>query len=154
MQTPQKTFTSNLPWPILKLQCSWYSATNSMSTGVPFILVKILIGRQQIYTTGRFVSDYILPWSRLVDLGYDQTNNMEYWDPEALITVDGALEVTLREKDTHGLPYEGGMMSTWNKFCFTGGLVETSVTLPGSNSIAGLWPAIWALGNLGRTDNC
>lgn len=42
-------------------------------------------------------------------------------------------------------------MSTWNKFCFTGGLVETSVTLPGSNDVVGLWPAVWTMGNLGAT---
>ena len=37
-----------------------------------------------------------------------------------------------------------------NKFCFTGGYVETSVQLPGANNVLGFWPAIWALGNLGR----
>ena len=42
------------------------------------------------------------------------------------------------------------MMSTWNKFCFTGGLVETAVSLPGLSNVAGLWPAVWAMGNLGR----
>jgi len=41
-------------------------------------------------------------------------------------------------------------VATWNKFCFTGGLVETSVTLPGANNVVGLWPAIWTMGNLGR----
>ena len=41
-------------------------------------------------------------------------------------------------------------MSTWNKFCFTGGLVETAVSLPGLSNVAGLWPAVWAMGNLGR----
>jgi len=40
-------------------------------------------------------------------------------------------------------------MTTWNKFCFTGGLVEASVTLPGANNVAGLWPAVWTMGNLG-----
>jgi beta-glucanase (GH16 family) len=47
------------------------------------------------------------------------------------------------------MDYQGGLMSTWNKFCFTGGLVETSVTLPGYNNIVGLWPAVWTMGNLG-----
>lgn len=42
------------------------------------------------------------------------------------------------------------MMSTWNKFCFTGGYIEASVVLPGVNNILGLWPAIWTMGNLGR----
>ncbi|CAL1705276.1 unnamed protein product [Somion occarium] len=46
--------------------------------------------------------------------------------------------------------YTGGMMTSWNKFCFTGGLVETSVVLPGVNNIVGLWPAIRTMGNLGR----
>ena len=42
------------------------------------------------------------------------------------------------------------MMSSWNKFCFTGGYIEASVSLPGVNNILGLWPAIWTMGNLGR----
>ena len=37
-----------------------------------------------------------------------------------------------------------------NKFCFTGGYVETSVQLPGANDVLGLWPSVWAMGNLGR----
>lgn len=81
---------------------------------------------------------------------FTQTNNMEWYDPEAITTRDGALEVTLSEKETHGLHYQGGMMTSWNKFCFTGGLIETSVVLPGPNNVAGLWPAIWTLGNLGK----
>ena len=31
--------------------------------------------------------------------------------------------------------YMGGMMTTWNKFCFTGGLLEASVTLPGTDDV-------------------
>ena len=42
------------------------------------------------------------------------------------------------------------MMSSWNQFCFTGGYLEVAVTLPGLNGVAGLWPAAWAMGNLGR----
>ena len=37
-----------------------------------------------------------------------------------------------------------------NKFCFTGGYVETSVQLPGANNVLGLWPSVWTMGNLGR----
>ena len=43
-----------------------------------------------------------------------------------------------------------GMMSTWNKFCFTGGYIEANVSLPGLSNVLGLWPAIWTMGNLGR----
>ncbi|KAF8898908.1 beta-glucan synthesis-associated [Infundibulicybe gibba] len=90
------------------------------------------------------------PYWEAVDLHYWATNNMEWYDPAALTTKGGALEITLSQKETHGLHYQGGMMTSWNKFCFTGGLIETAVTLPGINNVAGLWPAIWALGNLGR----
>ena len=78
-----------------------------------------------------------------------QTNNMEWYDPAAITTANGALEITLSQKQTHGLDFQGGMISSWNKFCFTGGMVVTAVTLPGTPNIVGLWPAIWAMGNLG-----
>ncbi|KAF8917659.1 beta-glucan synthesis-associated protein [Mucidula mucida] len=90
------------------------------------------------------------PYWEAVDLHYWGTNNMEWYDPAAITTKDGALRITLSEKETHDLHYQGGMMSTWNKFCFTGGLVEAAVILPGANNIVGLWPAVWAMGNLGR----
>ncbi|KAF8973556.1 beta-glucan synthesis-associated [Flammula alnicola] len=90
------------------------------------------------------------PYWEAVDLHYWATNNLEWYDPEAVTTKNGALEITLSQKQTHGLNYEGGLISTWNKFCFTGGLVETSVVLPGVNNVVGLWPAVWTMGNLGR----
>lgn len=40
-------------------------------------------------------------------------------------------------------------MTSWNKFCFTGGILEASVSLPGATNVVGLWPAIWSMGNLG-----
>lgn len=90
------------------------------------------------------------PYWEAVDLHYWQTNNIEWYDPSALITRNGSLEVSLSATPNHERNYTGGMMSTWNKFCFTGGLVETAVVLPGTNNILGLWPAIWTMGNLGR----
>jgi beta-glucanase (GH16 family) len=36
---------------------------------------------------------------------------------------------------------QSAMMQSWNKFCFTGGIVEFSAKLPGSPRIGGLWPA-------------
>lgn len=90
------------------------------------------------------------PYWEAVDLHYWQTNNIEWYDPEAITTEGGSLVITLSQKETHDLQYEGGLMSTWNKLCFTGGYIETSVQLPGFNSVLGFWPAIWAMGNLGR----
>lgn len=90
------------------------------------------------------------PYWEAVDLHYWATNNLEWYDPAAITTQDGSLVITLEQKLTHDLDYQGGMMSTWNKFCFTGGYIEANVSLPGLNNIAGLWPAVWTMGNLGR----
>ncbi|KAI0082382.1 concanavalin A-like lectin/glucanase [Panus rudis PR-1116 ss-1] len=90
------------------------------------------------------------PYWEAVDLHYWPTNNLEWYDPAAITTQGGDLVITLSQKDTHNLDYQGGMMSTWNKFCFTGGYIEANVSLPGLNNVAGLWPAIWTMGNLGR----
>lgn len=90
------------------------------------------------------------PYWEAVDLHYWQTGNLEWYDPKAIVTRNGSVEITLSKTPNHGLDYTGGMMSTWNKFCFTGGLVEVSVSLPGFNNVHGLWPAVWTMGNLGR----
>lgn len=90
------------------------------------------------------------PYWEAVDLHYWETNNLEWYSPEALVTRDGYLQVTLSQKNTHNLSYQGGMMSTWNKFCFTGGYIEANVSLPGVPNVMGFWPAIWTMGNLGR----
>jgi beta-glucan synthesis-associated protein KRE6 len=46
--------------------------------------------------------------------------------------------------------FKSGMMQSWEKFCFTGGIAEVDIILPGDPYIGGLWPAVWILGNLGR----
>ena len=86
-------------------------------------------------------------------MNYWQTGDLEWYDPSAITTANGSLEITLsiqQRENNHDLIYRSGMLSTWNKFCFSGGLVETSVSLPGFNDIVGLWPAVWTMGNLGR----
>lgn len=51
----------------------------------------------------------------------------------------------------HNLTYRSGMLQSWNKFCFTGGYIEVSLSLPGRNNEAqGYWPGAWTMGNLGR----
>jgi beta-glucanase (GH16 family) len=46
--------------------------------------------------------------------------------------------------------FSSAMVQSWNKFCFTGGIFEVDIQLPGNSEIGGLWPAVWLLGNLGR----
>jgi beta-glucan synthesis-associated protein KRE6 len=72
------------------------------------------------------------------------------YDPQQITTKGGKLVIEFREQHNHNVSYMGGMMTTWNKFCFTGGLIETSVQLPGSSTVPGFWPAVWTMGNLGR----
>ncbi|KAF8886596.1 beta-glucan synthesis-associated [Gymnopilus junonius] len=53
--------------------------------------------------------------------------------------------------DNHGLDYRSGMLQTWNKFCFTTGYIEVSVTFPGPDqNTQGYWPGAWTMGNLAR----
>ncbi|KAF8973276.1 glycoside hydrolase family 16 protein, partial [Flammula alnicola] len=106
-----------------------------------------LVFSDEFNTDGRSFYPGDDPYWEAVDLHYWATNNLEWYDPEAVTTQDGSLVITLSQKETHGLNYEGGML---NKFCFTGGYVEANVQLPGANNILGLWPAIWTMGNLGR----
>ncbi|KAJ7017837.1 beta-glucan synthesis-associated protein-domain-containing protein [Mycena alexandri] len=68
-------------------------------------------------------------------------------------TKNGALEITLSKVDdvstNYSFSYRSGMIS-WNKFCFTGGILVPSVTPPGTTNVLGPWPAVWAMGSLGR----
>jgi beta-glucanase (GH16 family) len=56
-----------------------------------------------------------------------------------------------RKYETLKKEFKSAMVSSWNKFCFTGGIIEVSVKLPGDAHTGGLWPAFWLLGNLGRS---
>ncbi|PWN32148.1 concanavalin A-like lectin/glucanase [Meira miltonrushii] len=90
------------------------------------------------------------PFWEAVDLHYWGTGNYEWYDPAAVTTENGNLVISLSEAPEHNLNFRGGMLTSWNKLCFTGGYVEVSVVLPGSPDISGLWPAAWTMGNLGR----
>ncbi|KAL0959642.1 hypothetical protein HGRIS_011344 [Hohenbuehelia grisea] len=90
------------------------------------------------------------PYWEAADLHYWATNDMEWYDPATVTTLGGSLSISLLKAPSHGLNFSGGMISSWNKFCFTGGLLETSVVLPGMSNVMGLWPAVWTMGNLGR----
>ncbi|WRT69225.1 uncharacterized protein IL334_006209 [Kwoniella shivajii] len=109
-----------------------------------------LIFSDEFNNDGRTFFDGDDPYWEAVDLHYWQTNNLEWYDPRMVTTTGGHLQITLDKVATNGMNYTGGMISTWNRLCFTGGYVEASVSLPGTSSVYGLWPAIWTMGNLGR----
>ncbi|KAJ3845471.1 beta-glucan synthesis-associated [Lentinula raphanica] len=109
-----------------------------------------LVFSDEFNTPGRTFYPGDDPYWEAVDLHYWETNNLEWYSPQAVTTANGSLVITLSEKNNHDLNFQGGLVATWNKFCFTGGYVETSLVIPGANNVLGLWPAVWTMGNLGR----
>lgn len=84
------------------------------------------------------------------DIHYAATKDLEWYDPDASITENGTLVLTMDAFKNHDLYYRSGMLQSWNKMCFTQGYLEVSAQLAGYGHILGLWPGIWTLGNLGR----
>ena len=95
----------------------------------------------------------------------DYTNYaLQYYNNELARTNNGYLNLsTIYKYLTFNVPsttpgktlkktknYQSAMINGWNKFCFTGGIVEFDAKLPGRHDIGGLWPAMWLLGNLAR----
>lgn len=88
---------------------------------------------------------------------------LHYYNSSHVTTKDGKMSIQTTRQDSNwveydaqgqefffGRDYQSAMVTTWNKFCFTSGMIEISVQLPGSPSRGGLWPAFWMLGNLAR----
>ncbi|KIM46404.1 glycoside hydrolase family 16 protein [Hebeloma cylindrosporum] len=118
----------------------------SLRDGSPMLLVF----SDEFNTDGRSFYPGDDPYWEAEDLHYWATNNMEWYDPDAVTTERGSLVITFSEKYTHDLNYQGGLITSWNKFCFTGGYIEAAAQLPGENNVVGMWPAVWTMGNLGR----
>ncbi len=105
-----------------------------------------------------------------VFVALDQPDNVnqaiEFYNSskEYVTTEGGNLVLVTRAVKTHwvewcpeaGFPivytknYTSAMIQTWNTFCFTGGVLELSIKLPGHAYSGGLWPAAWLMGNLAR----
>jgi len=91
------------------------------------------------------------PFWEAVDLWYWATADEEWYDPGQITTGNGSLRILMENVPTNGLPYRSGMLQSWNKFCFTTGYIEVSVSLPGPDqNTQGYWPGVWTMGNLGR----
>ncbi|KAG1750407.1 glycoside hydrolase family 16 protein [Suillus paluster] len=105
-------------------------------------------------------------------LHYWGTDDLEWYDPSQVTTKGGALRITLAKVDpvfNRNLTYKSGMVQTWNKFCFTGGLIETSRYSAGIKtmsmvfgllcragfgaSLEGLWPYSYDSCDVGTLPN-
>ena len=90
------------------------------------------------------------PFFYAFDGWYGATKDLDWYDPDAVTTYDGVLELRLDRFVNHNLNFRSGMLQSWNQLCFKGGRFEVSVSLPGPGGIQGLWPGVWTMGNLGR----
>lgn len=89
--------------------------------------------------------------------GYIDNSSSEY-----VTTADGSLVITARavktaytEWDEHNKLYKtmtknytSGMVQSWNKFCFTGGILEMSIELPGEVDSGGLHSTLFILNQI------
>jgi beta-glucanase (GH16 family) len=85
----------------------------------------------------------------------DTNAALHFYSPENAVTSNGVLNITTERKVNNYKAFnektkkfypdkkyiQSAMVQGWNKFCFTGGVVEFSAKLPGSYQIGGLWPA-------------
>jgi beta-glucanase (GH16 family) len=85
-----------------------------------------------------------------MDMWYGATQDLEWYDPDAVSTANGTLNIKFDAFQSHNLNYRSGMLQSWNKLCFKGGRVEASISLPGRGDWPGFWPGFWAMGNLAR----
>ena len=109
-----------------------------------------LVFSDEFNTNGRTFYPGDDPYFQAMDLWYGVTQDLEWYDPDAVTTNEGVLELRFDAFQNHGLNYRSGMVQSWNQMCFTGGMLEASISLPGRGDTVGFWPGFWAMGNLGR----
>lgn len=111
---------------------------------------QVLVFSDEFNTDGRTFYDGDDAYFQGVDIWYGVTQDLEWYDPDAITTKDGTLNIRFDAFQNHGLNYRSGMLQSWNKMCFKGGHMEASISLPGRGDTVGFWPGFWAMGNLGR----
>jgi hypothetical protein len=124
-----------------------------------------LVFSDEFNTPDRTFEDGTDPrWTAIDKNDYTNDALHYYAEENAKTDADGNLVIKTVAKDTAVVGFDdvkgkatrvtkhfrSAMLQTWNKFCFTGGIIEAEVELPGKHNIGGLWPAFWLLGNLAR----
>lgn len=123
-----------------------------------------LIMSDEFNDDGREFADGHDPKWTALDRPDTVNDALQYYESSMVTTRNGFLNITTVNEDVtwagwndnrnqeeiYTRHYKSGMIQGWNKFCFTGGIIEISVQLPGPGNYPGLWPAAWLMGNLGR----
>jgi beta-glucanase (GH16 family) len=85
----------------------------------------------------------------------DTNAALHFYSSDNAVTSNGVLNITTEKKVNAYKAFnektkkfyadkkhiQSAMLQGWNKFCFTGGIVEFSAKLPGNPRVGGLWPA-------------
>ncbi|EME48613.1 glycoside hydrolase family 16 protein [Dothistroma septosporum NZE10] len=111
---------------------------------------QVLAFSDEFNEDGRTFYDGDDPYFQAMDFWYGVTQDLEWYDPDAVSTSGGTLNLRFDAFKNHDLNYRSGMLQSWNKLCFKGGYLEASISLPGRGDTVGFWPGFWAMGNLGR----
>lgn len=114
-----------------------------------------LVMSDEFNTVGRVFDSGIDPKWTALDRPDNSNSAQQYYLPSEVTTVQditsiekvGALKISAKRRDYGDKAFTSAMLQGWNKFCFTGGIVEIRVKIPYGG---GWWPAIWMFGNLGR----
>jgi beta-glucanase (GH16 family) len=109
-----------------------------------------LVFSDEFNTDGRTFYPGDDPFFTAVDIWYGVTQDLEWYDPDAITTQGGTLNIRFDAFKNHNLNYRSGMLQSWNQLCFKGGYMEASISLPGAGDTSGFWPGFWSMGNLGR----
>lgn len=109
-----------------------------------------LVFSDEFNTPGRTFYENDDAYFQGMDFWYGATYDLEWYDPDAITTGNGTLNIQFDKFENHDLDYRSGMLQSWNQFCFKGGYIEASISLPGRGDTVGFWPGFWTMGNLGR----
>ncbi|KAI0090615.1 beta-glucan synthesis-associated [Irpex rosettiformis] len=113
-----------------------------------------LVFSDEFNTDGRTFYPGDDPFWEAADIWYGSTADQEWYDPKQITTQNGYLRILMEQvadqTTNHELPYRSGMLQSWNKFCFSSGYIEVSLTLPGGPEAFGYWAGAWTMGNLAR----
>lgn len=158
---------------IREIQCDWVDADTPKADRSTISLIDgseyHLVMSDEFNVPNRTFGDGHDPlWTALDksddDMSAGGSGSLHFYNSSRVTTEDGFLKINTRIEKTEWTHYyerekqykkivsdfASGMVQSWNKFCFTGGIVEIEVIFPGAHSTSGLWPAVWILGNLGR----
>lgn len=140
-----------------------YRKIKSFSNGIIYDIIM----SDEFNIEGRSFKDGDDPtWTALDKSDDDQTSSgkksLQYYNSTNVYTKNGSLVIETNDHDTKWKGYnpykkkyttmsrhfKSGMVQSWNKFCYTGGILELDVKFPGAFDVGGLWPAAWIMGML------